>query len=736
MNWTGGRLQRHSAGNRNAVAQRQKQHFSKIQQKLRGPRKESPIKFSIFDHVVENRERVRGSPAVESAVPQHRETSQPAPRRQGSLINVSQTSHIPQPSNTKGSRDQDPAPVQRPPSRVSEGNIYDATPPPASRVKARKLQSALPKIDPGCYEMKEESMSAKRRRLLRKRDWVGTSIQKPVGIKFAPAALEDNVGRRRKITDGHRAIYRSRQTHILSPFADKRRWVLSPIRGNVAESRADVRIFIGGKVVPPGISSSSIGKSRSRSVVNHQRSHTSHTESSDVMLLDDAGVAEIEADRRRHSKRGHRSRTCPERPLTPYNGVHLAQITSTQSISDSMPSSTQQSRFSFRSGEFEHPRPQRISTLPNLSPGASDSIIAQVGVRKPVIEPSQMLQNDIWASWIAPTSEHDERMVHENTLGAQTQSERVSISPGISTAFHNQQPNEGISEDLDTSEEEHSNAAEPSQRFGSEASYLSAFRTQHPDDEIREEVENDRPGVIVETFKRKSPFNPFRFIAAAASKVAATKSVSKARPEVDEDATWRKFVFGGSSEDRPEDNLDLDAAEPTTKSLENPTCASMVGVAGTELFPGPPHIQSTTASRSSPRSWSMSDDIPRVTQCISMKSKIHNQRNIDDDGKTSVYVANGSVTDSDWAQASLVAQAEFTYPSTPSQRTEQTTTSSWKRVIFTRPKAFVGRKANQFVVDEKPLHIGRCLRAEALERNSSKNRGKKKDIYEIPEDDI
>jgi len=65
MNWTGGRLSRHSRKAEDSVINKQKQHFARVRNNLtNGSAKRSPAKWSIFDGI---NVEVRGETSVRSA---------------------------------------------------------------------------------------------------------------------------------------------------------------------------------------------------------------------------------------------------------------------------------------------------------------------------------------------------------------------------------------------------------------------------------------------------------------------------------------------------------------------------------------------------------------------------------------------------------------------------------------------------------------------------------------------
>lgn len=149
MNWTGGRLQRHSTGSRgNTNSNRslravQKQHFAKKRQTARNGRgaSMSPIKLLGVNTAVERREKGDGSVHE---------------RKRARL----------------GER-----------SRFFEGGNGDA----------------------GGEQDKEGDIESIRRNLLRRNDWANLSLSRPLRMAFSSSRVErDNLAKRRRLTDDDR----------------------------------------------------------------------------------------------------------------------------------------------------------------------------------------------------------------------------------------------------------------------------------------------------------------------------------------------------------------------------------------------------------------------------------------------------------------------------------------------------------------------------------------------------
>lgn len=462
MNWTGGRLSRHSHTKSGALTARQKQHFAKVQSNQRNNVENGARSLSILGHAL-------------------KDCRQPSVLKEDNQIHTQ--------GNYRSSRDQDDRTTSRMYSRTHESqqfpqgirtsmikveraitpddDLYDATPPP--RVEKRKRET--PHVTLEQHDTTQDcSASDKRRKLLRKGNWVGTNIQQPIQLAFAYPTHGADIGRRRKVLDGHRVQYASKQMLVTSPFT-KRQRVHSPqllkIHG-IQRTKTDVRISIGGRVVPPGISSSTVP---SRYQCHSERTHEqefSQRGSSDVMLLDNntpnrnhlynqsfdpsghSGRLEGIEIHSRESPEGNQGPNTEESDLEqfsggirsqsgspdqtnslPRDGYHRERSISKQAILESPVSEF----FTSSSAAIHHPKPHssRISLLLRSSSSEiAESTTAQVGPSKPVVPPSQALDHDIWETWITTLEDEQDISGLANMESSARLERQVAISPGIS----------------------------------------------------------------------------------------------------------------------------------------------------------------------------------------------------------------------------------------------------------------------------------------------------------------
>ncbi|CZS88021.1 uncharacterized protein RCO7_00990 [Rhynchosporium graminicola] len=507
MNWTGGGLQRHSTANSKSIAlQRQKQHFARAQQKLRTGGivyKNSPAKFSVFGIDVRDRERL--DQKVSST--RYSSSFKGEIRSQRSQAGLASTAYLPPPENWARPRDQSQEHesyrcqrlfIKGDPSPVLEDDLYNATPPPRPMKRKRNdSESDVASMSQGGRREKE-SLSDIKKRLLRRGDWVGITTQKPLQLAFGSVEDANDIGRRRKVTNGQKAKYRSAQSHIISPFAARSR-LLEYQSGDTRQPQRthipvpDVRISIGGRTVPPGVSSS-IGQRRGPLTSGRKNSRAV---SSDFLLLDNDSFRPfhnkehsrpptersaqtsllLESSPRAASQyRSDRaSEQTPSRQAIDGNdgssqhgivaqengwtGVTARSLAKLQRNFQKLPSSDdlQSSRpkkhitpaidlrqilrsgqevFSSSSASMRYPKPQssRISVLlREESSLLAESRVAQVGIQEPKLPSSQLLQNEMWQRWVLPQSqgEEDNEGLPDSTWGSQPVSPGVSGTPPV-----------------------------------------------------------------------------------------------------------------------------------------------------------------------------------------------------------------------------------------------------------------------------------------------------------------
>jgi hypothetical protein len=450
MNWTGGRLSRHSR-RINSLTNRQKQHFAKGQSYRNGAKENSPHIRLILGHVIEDRR-------------------QPSVLNNKRGVNIRSNSQTVKYQDGRAAMEGDSLGQQTPGNKSTTSKIkiehsstpddlYDATPPP--RDGKRKREASVISFERGDV-VKEDSVSEKRRRILQRSDWVGSSIQQPVQLAFSYPEHGGDIGRRRRITDGHRARFTSNQTFTASPFT-KRQRVISPqnpitYRYQHPNTKPEVRISIGGRVVPPDISSSTV-PSRHHGYSGRTRVQTlSQRASSDVMLLDNDTLASRSNSfyKRTNShdgnlvlSSGYRERLnqdrsefeegnlIPELQSDDYSLNRSTTISQGHQEQHSQAISRAETSifgvFTSSSVTVYHPKPQSSKVSVLLRSSSSDianNTTAQVSPTKPVVPPSQALDNDIWETWITEPCDRKTVVSSAESIDSQHVVRPISINPG------------------------------------------------------------------------------------------------------------------------------------------------------------------------------------------------------------------------------------------------------------------------------------------------------------------
>jgi hypothetical protein len=638
----------------------------------------------------------------------------------------------------------------------------------------------------------EESLSEKRRKILRKGDWVGVGIQRPLQLAFASLRKEENIGRRRKITDGNRARYSSKQLHITSPFPTKRRLLAKQLLANRSPSqegprnrenpRTDVRISIGGRVVPPGVSSSSAPRRMgSHSTTAHRRSQTT---SPDVMLLDTnawfaqasprivtSNVADIGYSMCAHQL-DSQDRSSTDASLTHrvVQGDHISyeaeaikngwasvfsettselQEKDQESVShqDNFESDHSTGRpqaprnndtlpgrlvFSSSTASIHHPAPRssRVSVLlRSASSDIAESTIAHVGKDKPAVPNSQILENEIWETWIAPEQNHDRSSdyLNINELG---NFQRVFISPGVST-HHGPCHASSVGDDIENGrliEVKGSNLGEPatdSEQSNVQVSPISDSPAHSTSDLTQRETQefHDRAEESGQNFSPPQQELP--------------KSVSPVLPynlvmDEDQNQSWTKFLFGGIG-----DELDATISTPTCdvelsqKGYFSGTSirgqASGDGCAVSDLNPGVQDTNTPTAPSS------ISGGALRITEASPCPTSSRYRESQVDVASTEDFLSwRGSISVQARKSSTLASSSDCVAASVAVHLTSQYSTSNLvetanpyrkQKITFTRPKPFIGRKANLYAVDQREsLHIGRNLMEDDRNFHSGRKR--------------
>jgi hypothetical protein len=377
MNWTGGRLSRHSSKNNGSLNSRQKHHFAKAQSYQ--SRKRSPLRRLTYDKfetdLQENyqEEAIR----VRSRRYSHHEIGIGLQalhhQRLSSLVenmmdrphsDIKMDSLSYGRSRSRSTQRFEPGPFRQSTTeedRVSYNDTYGTSPKPRElRRPSRHRGLSLPSSDRE-HGMEIELNLTKRKKLLHKVDWAGVSLQRPIQLNFTSPRRKQKIGRRRKIKDGHGALFNSnlqptvplqntgRRLHSYSESLEHRQ------ANETQYGNSDVRISIGGRIFPPGISPS---------IAPSERSSAIQMPSFEPMLLD-----EVEANISNEQRK--------------------LQVFSSPIVS------------------MHHPRPtsSRVSSLIHISNSSGsesgDSTTAQLGHSKKIIPSSQVLDNHMWEEWAA-----------------------------------------------------------------------------------------------------------------------------------------------------------------------------------------------------------------------------------------------------------------------------------------------------------------------------------------------
>ncbi|KAF7918273.1 uncharacterized protein EAE98_009885 [Botrytis deweyae] len=484
MNWTGGRLQRHSGkssrgGGGGALTKRQKEHFAKVKANLRTEcQRNITTQWTIFDNIVVEQphrrsfgNRVGSVNNSEYSARQERGRNEVEREHFTDLYKHNDLTSNPLCKELqykqKNNRSSSVGFVQR--SSIADDDLYNATPPPLRIKREHAVLSEL-RDAPQNYEAREtieQSMEERRRNLLNQKDWVGLNIHHLPKLKFNQPRHDEDIGRRRKVKGGHRARCSKLQARISSPFAVRNNRMREQQEAGYVEGslpKNDVRISIGGRIVPPGISSSS----RPTKLIRQSTPRMKYRIlSSDDMLLDDEYIMEdqedLNSDRflsifeaRIHGigEDNDSTRIIPLSRDPDVRGTHrnqeklpdtrrepLFNIVNRNGISNEFGGKASPfSRTAVRSicdTRMKQPVPIRPAQHPVLhlsSPKCNSSVLAQVGGLRSVVSEDQLMDNEMWKAWIPPYTEGAEQNYYDDEgEGEEHLNDRsVLISPGIS----------------------------------------------------------------------------------------------------------------------------------------------------------------------------------------------------------------------------------------------------------------------------------------------------------------
>ncbi|KAH8811877.1 hypothetical protein F5884DRAFT_783695 [Xylogone sp. PMI_703] len=444
MNWTGGHLSRHYRKSKGSLTSQQKQHFSKAQNKFRNiSNHATPHKCPSLPHDLDLHDNLN---SVHMRPHDPSFTEEP-PDRQILLpvrpvdVNLQEDGGI---YNSKSQRRHYearsmPLTEKVATSVIPDDDLYSATPLPWQRNQKHKTPNTTVQE---YTSTGDDIFVHKRRKLLHRDDWVGINTQELPPLRFAPPEQDYNVGRRRKITDAHRARYNTPPHRpILSPFVRSKlaratnngfnQW--SSGNGEIGARDSSVKIHIGGRVVHAGASSSS-QYSRSRMtpalVSGSDPPQSSYTVSSDTMLLDN----ELSHTQKSwsSSQKKNSGYLSLEGEINPHEVRKDSHASPPVSIYHPIPLSARKSRL------IRSP----LST-------ASGSNVSQMGQSELGLTSSQEMENSRWKSWIIPSGTHDRESRYSSCVDKLHESDRMSIDSEQSSSQDNENGLEsnGLNED-------------------------------------------------------------------------------------------------------------------------------------------------------------------------------------------------------------------------------------------------------------------------------------------------
>ncbi|KAI9729467.1 MAG: hypothetical protein M1834_006848 [Cirrosporium novae-zelandiae] len=179
MNWTGGRLQRHSRGKKdgNSIAAIQKRHFVQVRQRQQhSQQNRSPIKLSIFNNKMIYPGKIDSADQSESeprSYPQSRNANLGEQMKMEQFENIAAVAK--RLGSTKRSR-------LKSSERLASNNFSSQIPMPLSPMP------------------KSSDFEDLKQKLLKRRDWVGTAITHPLRRNLSTAKDAERVAKRRKVT--------------------------------------------------------------------------------------------------------------------------------------------------------------------------------------------------------------------------------------------------------------------------------------------------------------------------------------------------------------------------------------------------------------------------------------------------------------------------------------------------------------------------------------------------------
>jgi len=305
MNWTGGRLQRHSKKSGNAVISRQKQHFAKIRSRLLNEPSSQIAPFRpSFLHSDGDALAGGVTPFGEGSTRHrgHSKVRQTTLHEYGSVAPViERLEAMKEPSSRKlnvgaeqtredkyTARKPEPVVFHRGPAKYV---TYHRSVEGASSPQRKTDQKKRRQLD---VSAEEEVLEVNRYRLLKQNDWIGLTPSRPLHMDFASTGDKARIGKRRKVEKGvnsHQPIG-SRRVRTLAMIDD------FPSREHLAHAAAvnraeDISIRIGTDALFSQVSVHRNHAEEKRAAVPRQ--------SSETMLFDDENWASASVQKDRHT---------------------------------------------------------------------------------------------------------------------------------------------------------------------------------------------------------------------------------------------------------------------------------------------------------------------------------------------------------------------------------------------------------------------------------------------------
>ncbi|KFY57601.1 hypothetical protein V497_05445 [Pseudogymnoascus sp. VKM F-4516 (FW-969)] len=591
MNWTGGRLSRHSRKAGSSTTSKQKQHFAKVRSHLMsGSVKNGPAKRPNFG----------------MAAPQpHDELSfrdgsvrtklqQPIdPFSHDLRVSHSLYGEIKRPRSEETSRREQPGHMDS--RSAAQSSIHSC------ETKLKPISTIEPVH--GDYEVQDnmEAIRRKRFRILREGDWLGLSIQRPLQLKYMEPESRDAIGKRRKLSSGYEAQYLRAQDKNASPFAPNRHAQKRDIfpkpghnppqliqYGQAPSAKGSVRIFIGGRERHV--------RESSGSVVNRpQFEYVQSSSSSDVMLLDlERGGSRPRLPHQPSSDMVNGNGCIPE-PVKygrqasedksissfgdyPSSGPRIHQI---QGVTGNMhaPSLPQQNspilpldctkpNWQGASPVIYHPTPKSSTTsrLLRHNSSLSEGSVAATAGRKGTVAASVAQDEEMWRSWLLPESDDEKSSVwhvdgqsDELSLDGNSTSRDTtqSILHRLSSTDQNDRDDEsGHGRELIPSIPNHiSSATRPPDGENSgnhnKAPSLRMTGTSRPhgpasdDIQLSTNIQNEKP----REKSRDAAWEAFVLVEPSKNLVGSIVEPQKRVIQEDPGAEWKKFVLSSDSDD-------------------------------------------------------------------------------------------------------------------------------------------------------------------------------------------